>query len=105
MGWKKCTVARARKEGRNKGYSLLPELKNPNKNDHMLGRWWALRPTTWLQEAVLSDERQDVTYEDLRELDLHYLSALNSVLTPVGWKAIVTASGDLIVTKVKGKIA
>ena len=105
-GWSKRAISRARKDGRETGYALLSRLKGRGVDEVIdMGEWWAIRPTAWLQEAVLEGDKR--TLEELRVLDLHWLSSLNSILTPVGWKGIISGKwndGRLVVTRVLGKV-
>lgn len=102
MKWSKGAVARSRKDGRDTGYQVIRELSGSGKSFLDLGDWWSIRPSAWLQEAVTEDH----SINELEELDLYWLSGLNSVLTTVGLKAIISGKwndGRLIVTRVLGK--
>jgi hypothetical protein len=94
----------ARREGREQAYRLLPGLKDSGVEQIDVGEWRFIRPTGWLSKVLL--EEDSLSYTELKEVDQHYLAAMNTILTPVGWKAIIIGKwndGHLMVTRVKGK--
>lgn len=62
-----------------------------------LGKWSHYRPS-----MVLVMDGDDISFEDMYELDWQFLDALNSALTPLGYCARISGSwleGELVFTR------
>lgn len=103
--WSKQTIAAVRRNGREVARSwrfTTIKAERENRDCISVGEWWVHRPSTWAQEAILHEDGK--TWQDCYELDLHWLTALNSVLTKWGWTASIGGNGkyndnDLVLTR------
>lgn len=86
--------ARVRKQGRTTAEAAIPNLKALSfGSTYRLGKWAHFRPS-------MSDGVADaLTFDELYELDCQWLDAARTVLTPLGWTAIIEGTwleGELV---------
>lgn len=90
----KALKAKARRLGRN---TLTSDMARELMVGSVprLGKWSHYRPS-------MTEQVDELTFEELYELDLHFLAALNAALTPLRYCARISGSwleGELIFAK------